>query len=115
MTNCMPRWRNVPTTLSGIARSLRWGGFLILLGLMPLRSDAQSTNNAYTNATVLMGEMGTVTGNITGATLEEDEPEHWPFNFPGSNSIWFRWTAPTTGAYTFDTIGTSTDTILAIY
>ena len=30
-------------------------------------------------------------------------------------SVWYKWTAPSSGAFTFDTIGSSFDTVLAVY
>ena len=41
------------------------------------------------------------------------EPNH--ANAPGGHSIWFKWTAPTTGTKTFDTMGSGFDTVLGVY
>ena len=53
----------------------------------------------------------TVVGNNTGATLEPGEP----FCSQGGNSVWYRWTAPSTGRVIFDTMGSLIDTTLAAY
>ena len=61
-----------------------------------------------------LGEVnGTVSGSNLGATKETDEPDH--AGNPGGKSIWYRWTAPVSGAFVFDTIGSRLDTLLAVY
>ena len=57
------------------------------------------TNDDFAAASVLSGDTGTVSGDNYSATLEPGEPEHGP---GGSASIWYRWTAPSTGPATFE-------------
>jgi len=47
------------------------------------------------------------------ATLEPGEPNH--AGEVGGASIWFQWTAPAQGIATFDTVGSTFDTLLAVY
>ena len=61
------------------------------------------------------GTSGRVTGNNVNGTRETGEPSHSPDRNAGGASIWYRWTAPGTGRATFNTTGSSFDTILAIY
>lgn len=56
---------------------------------------------------------GTVTGTNTGATSEDGEPTH--ANVPGGKSVWWFWTPTESGTATIDTVGSSFDTVLAVY
>lgn len=56
---------------------------------------------------------GSVTGANRGATKEVGEPDHG--GNPGGRSVWYRWTAPSAGVTTFDTLGSGFDTLLAVY
>ena len=53
------------------------------------------------------------TGSNLGATREPAEPAH--ADRPGGASVWWQWTAPTTGQATVSTAGSDFDTILGIY
>ena len=63
------------------------------------------------------GAVGTGVGNNARATREPGEPFH--ANKHGSNSVWVSWQAPLLGLLpteaTFDTAGSSFDTLLAVY
>ena len=75
-----------------------------------------NSNDNFVNAQLLTGPSGTVISNNVDATAEADEPSHGPFYIEGaSGSVWYRWTAPSSGQYTFDTFGSNFDTVLAIY
>lgn len=56
---------------------------------------------------------GSISDNNTGATAETNEPSH--AGFPANSSLWYTWTAPQSGDIEVDTIGSSVDTVLAIY
>ncbi len=87
---------------------------LLMMAWMPLRIRGQSPpNDLFANALALTGSSGSVSGSNAGATLEPGEPELWPYI--GGASVWYIWTAPTTALTTFDTLGSSFDTLLAIY
>jgi hypothetical protein len=70
-------------------------------------------NDDFANATPITGAPGTISGTIREATAQSGEPSH-AGNGPGQ-SVWYRWTAPATQTYTFDTIGSEFDTVLAVY
>ena len=72
-----------------------------------------SQNDKFSDAQTLLGASGTVSGSNIGASKEPGEPNH-AGNFGGS-SIWFRWTAPQSGSWSFDTQNSSFDTLLAVY
>ncbi|MGH7968759.1 MAG: pre-peptidase C-terminal domain-containing protein, partial [Limisphaerales bacterium] len=70
-------------------------------------------NDNFVNAQVLSGNAGTVVGSSVGATKEPGEPDH--AGNAGGSSVWYVWTAPSTGNWRFDTSGSSFDTVLAVY
>ena len=61
----------------------------------------------------LSGTNGIVTGNNVGATVEPGEPLH--DGQPGGHSVWYSWVAPVTGVVGLQTVGSTFDTILAVY
>ena len=61
----------------------------------------------------LAGPFGTRTDNNTGATKEPGEPNH--AGNPGAKSLWYCWTAPANTVMVIDTVGSSFDTLLAVY
>jgi hypothetical protein len=71
-------------------------------------------NDAFANCLVITGKTGSVSGSTRGATRQTGEPNHAGVS-GGSGSIWYCWTAPTNGPFTFDTSGSSFDTLLGIY
>src|SRR5439155_1833775 len=48
------------------------------------------------------------------ATAEPGEPAHVAGN-AAAHSVWYKWTAPEGGLYSFSTSGSSFDTVMAIY
>jgi len=70
-------------------------------------------NDAFANCLVITGLTGSVSGTTRGTTRQTGEPNH--AGVAGAGSIWYCWTAPVSGPCTFDTIGSSFDTLLAIY
>ena len=71
------------------------------------------TNDNFTGATPLHGMNGSATGTNVTATREPGEPIH--AGTPGAGSVWWSWTAPSSGAYLWSTSGSSFDTLLAVY
>ncbi len=70
-------------------------------------------NDAFANRTVLMGASASVTGNNVNATTEPGEPNI--LAHAGGRSVWWTWTAPMNGRVIISTIGSSFDTLLAVY
>ncbi len=70
-------------------------------------------NDPLALAKVIAGTTGTVSVDTTCATKEPGEPNH--AGNVGGASVWYDWTAPTTGVVTFDTAGSGFDTLLAAY
>ncbi len=71
------------------------------------------TNDAFAARTTLIGNASTVTGTNIGASREVGEPAH--YNFITGKSVWWSWTAAVNGTVTFKTVGSTFDTVLAIY
>jgi hypothetical protein len=69
-------------------------------------------NDDFANAEAIVGSKGTVNGNNDRATREAGEPREAGEN---TASIWYRWTAPATASFVFDTFGSSLDTTLGVY
>ncbi|HEY2952400.1 MAG TPA: immunoglobulin domain-containing protein, partial [Verrucomicrobiae bacterium] len=67
----------------------------------------------YSQSTPIFGATNFVVGTNLLATREFGEPLH--AGKRGSNSVWYSWTAHSTGIATFRTAGSSFDTLLAVY
>ena len=86
--------------------------FLTLtLASAPLFAAAPANDN-FANATVITGDTGTASGTNVDATDEATEP---PNSGGGTRSVWWKWTAPSTGFFTVDTIGSDFDTVLEVF
>jgi hypothetical protein len=80
--------------------------FTILAALAP-------ANDNFNNAQLLTGTVAEASANTIGATKQSGEPNH--AGNPGGHSVWYRWTAPTAGTWSLDTVGSSFTTLLAVY
>ena len=77
-------------------------------------------NDNLANAQVIGGCSGSVNGSSVGATHESGEPQHFPAGGPGAlgggfRSVWYQWTAPSSGSVTVTTAGSRFDTVMAVY
>jgi subtilisin-like proprotein convertase family protein len=75
--------------------------------------DTGPANDHLAQAQILTGADGQIAGSNVGATLELGERPH--AGHVGARSVWFAWTAPAAGTWSFDTAGSSFDTLLAVY
>ena len=71
------------------------------------------TNDNFADRRPLSGNSVTATGDNRTATNESGEPN--PAGVSGSKSVWWTWTAPSTGQFTISTAGSSFDTTLGVY
>jgi Ca2+-binding RTX toxin-like protein len=93
----------------GVAYRIAVDGFSGKSGTVELAWHRAPANDNFVNAEALPGtSSGSATGSNHGATAEPGE------RHPG-NSTWYLWTAPADGTYKFDTVGSTFDTILAVY
>ena len=90
-------------------------GFVLLAAIFLFAGNlrAQPVNDNFLSAKAITGALGTDAASNAGATSEANEPAH--ANQPGGASVWYRWTAPRDGLMTFSTLGSSIDTVLAVY
>ncbi len=72
------------------------------------------SNDGFAAGWVLAGNSGAVVGTNAGATGESGEPTHVVANGTAT-SVWYRLTPSVTGMAEVDTIGSSFDTVLAVY
>ncbi len=91
---------------------------LILTGFY---ANGAPANDDFANRTVLTGNDVVFTGDLTGSTIEANEPTNppgLPFNtpplpgFPATNSVWWTWTAAETAPVTIGALNYSVDTYL---
>jgi subtilisin family serine protease len=87
-------------------------GFSTATGAIQLNiAPPPPANDNFANRIALTGSTANATGTNRGATGEVGEPaQSGPIN-----SSWWSWTAPTSGNYTFDTIGSGFDTYLSLF
>ncbi len=78
-------------------------------------------NDDFEHAQVLVGQEVAEEDTTEGATRQTNEPDHYITDPPdsdlwiGDHSVWFRWTAPHSGATSIDTCLGAIDSILAVY
>ena len=72
-----------------------------------------SSNDQFANRFQIPAAGGTVTGSNASATKESGEPNHG--NVSGGKSVWWTWTAPSSGLVSVSLDGSSFDTTLGIY
>src|SRR5438046_2888425 len=109
---CRSKNNFVPMTF--LIRQLGAACILALGVFMSASVLAQPANDNFSSAQPLQGPSGSVAGNNDSGTLETGEPSIGVA--PGGASIWYTWTAPNGGAYTFSTLGSAiSDTVLGIY
>jgi glucose/arabinose dehydrogenase len=70
-------------------------------------------NDIFVNAALLSGEALSIVGDTRCATKQTGEPSH--AGNAGGRSIWYRWTAPYSGSTIISLMGSSFDTLLAVY
>jgi hypothetical protein len=79
-------------------------------------------NDNFANAITISGASGTQVGTNAGASLQTNEPEGDFFFFGGCNyndtdsnqpagkTVWYNWTAPSSGNFSFDTLSSAIPT-----
>ena len=79
---------------------------------------ASLSNDNWADAFLLEGASGSTTGSNVGATTESGEP--LDFTIDGTpvttgKTVWWKWVAPASGGYVFDTIDSQFDNVLGIF
>jgi hypothetical protein len=97
----------------GIIQESNYGNNITLVPITIGNSTNPPPNDNFSSAQTLLGTSPSVAGTSTNATKQAGEPNH--AGNAGGHSIWYDWTAPATKAVTIDTIGSSFNTLLAVY
>ncbi|MEH1816885.1 MAG: DUF4347 domain-containing protein [Nostoc sp.] len=71
-------------------------------------------SDSFSSRTVLTGGFVTDTGSNVAATAEAGEPDHAGLSNP-NKSVWWTWTAPSSGTYEVNTVGSNFDSTLGVY
>lgn len=82
-------------------------------GSITWRPTGLVSNDLLVNARVISGSSGKDVGTNINATREPGEPQH--AGVFSEASIWYSWTAPSNGFFTFNTDGSDVNTVLAVY
>jgi uncharacterized repeat protein (TIGR01451 family)/uncharacterized delta-60 repeat protein len=110
--------RNRNSVFVGCRGALLAFAAVILLTLFTPSAQAQSTNGPanddFINAEVVGGDTGVVTGDNTDGSLEPGELNMLS-SAPVGASIWYSWTATSSGTYTFDTSASLINTVLGVF
>lgn len=113
MTTSMIFQRTSLAAIRAATRRLALGAVLAVLGV-PAMFAAAPANDSFAAQPVLVGSTNSVSVSSLGATAEAGEPSHYAGN-PASASVWWTWIAPDNGVAVVDTLGSSFDTVLAVY
>ena len=112
ITPDIPQSRLSFQATAGTAYHIAVDGYGGVFGMVVLNMNPPS-NDAFASCKTLSGVSGQTNGYTIGATKQAGEPDH-NSEFWG-HSIWYCWTAPSNAKESFDTVGSSFDTLLAIY
>ena len=72
------------------------------------------SNDDFANARTIGGSSGSSTSSNKDATAERNEPILGKYVY-ARNSLWWAWTAPSSGMVAFSTSGTAFDTVMGVY
>ena len=97
---------------SGVTYHIAVDGKNGATGYFELGAWVGPPNDDFAQSIEIVGDSGTVTGDNYYATSEPGEPSHGPY---GGSSVWYRWTAPSSGTASFDLCDSGFDTLLAVY
>jgi subtilisin len=90
-------------------------------GTFNLSVDSPAPSNDYfSSAQTLSGNSATVGGSTLLATREFDEPDHYAstpdgYWFYGEHSVWYSWTAPSSGQVEMNTCQANISSTIAVY
>lgn len=82
-------------------------------GLLLVNLSSLPGHDYFDGGTFITVPSNSVVGANFSATREQNEPFH--SGLITSNSVWYRWRSPVSGVVTFDTRGSTFDTVMAVY
>jgi subtilisin-like proprotein convertase family protein len=97
----------------GIVQESNYTNNIVQVPILIGNTNAPPLNDNFASAQTLLGSFTSVPGFSANATKEPGEPNH--AGNPGGHSVWYQWTALDTKAVTIDTLGSSFNTLLAVY
>ncbi|HVU24982.1 MAG TPA: PQQ-binding-like beta-propeller repeat protein [Opitutus sp.] len=89
------------------------GGKAGATGYTALAISSPPGNDDFASAATLSGVSISQAGTTLNATSETHEPD--PTSHAAGNSVWYKWTAPSTGHFTLAAFSTQVDTVAAVY
>jgi hypothetical protein len=104
--------RNYRIAVAGFSRSADEGTFTLAAVHDP------PSNDYFFGAQEISGNSATVAGTTLLATREPDEPDHYPddpFFLLGEHSVWYSWTAPSSGPVEMNTCQAKISSTIAVY
>ena len=106
------------STVAGAVYNIAVDGYAaaagnVSLGLIFTAGASVPANDNFADATILTGSVASANGSNGATSRQTGEPAH--ASNRASHSVWFRWTAPSSGLVFVSTIGSSFDTVLAVY
>ncbi|MBK7999451.1 MAG: immunoglobulin domain-containing protein [Verrucomicrobia bacterium] len=107
---------NIAIADGGSYRATITGGLNALQsaeGLLLVSLDSLPGTDLFDAGTFITVASNSVSGASFSATRELYEPFH--LGLSTSNSVWYRWRTPVSGIVTFDTQGSTFDTVMAVY
>lgn len=87
--------------------------FLLAAIYSGIISSVPPPNDNFVNSIHIVGDI-TIMGNNVDATIEPGEPVHTPF-LHVEKSVWWTWTAPANGEYTFEANSPAFLTLIGVY
>jgi Tol biopolymer transport system component len=90
-------------------RAADWGDITLAWKVGP----PAPVNDNFATAQSITGNEGRIKGSNWLATKEAGEPAH--ATVAGGKSVWYRFQAPGTGMVSFDTLGSTIDTVMGVY
>ena len=90
-----------------------WLGLALVMWTIHSLQAQNPVNDSFAGRLTIVGSTNSVSGSNVGATAEPGEPSH--AGNPAGGSIWWTWVAPDSGTVTVETLGSSFDTVLAVY
>jgi subtilisin family serine protease/outer membrane protein assembly factor BamB len=82
-------------------------------GMVLLRVGSVPLNDAFARAVTVSGESFSVTSTLLNATRESGEPT--PTGGAAGHSVWYKWTAPSSGLFQLAAFAKQIDTVAAVY
>ncbi|MEX0726652.1 MAG: hypothetical protein WD065_10310, partial [Planctomycetaceae bacterium] len=99
--------------VAGTTYQIAVDGFDGVQGNISLQLRTPPANDDFANRVTINGSSATVNGSNLGGTKQASEPNH--AGDVGGASVWWSWTASSTGSVRIDTLGSEFDTLLAVY